>query len=618
MRIEKLELKNFRSHQVTQFLFDRVNVVRGLHAVGKSSVALAIEFILTGACAVTDTAGRGADQLLMDGANEFVITARIGLTPKPSDPGAVIQRSRNKAGGNFIIKAGQGDKKKNLVARQADAWIEEKIAPRQVLSAVLNAQRFFAMSDKDRKQLLTSALAADPVELPKDVQESLKQFLDDVPEAVNGPDDVEFYYKQLYELRREKNASRRDMGALEEPEKPEGMPSADETRKKLATVRLELGKLEHERATVTGNHAGYLRDLRRAEEDLKEHQPAILDEATMTELTRHAGKKEAAAMLDRKIADLQNFDIARINQQMHVLTKDPGNCPTCGKPMEKSDTSEQLNNLQHRLEIAQKDLEEAMAKREPLGDPAEAERKLAAHRRAIPKVAAAEKIIAELKGIQPTVDTSDYDAQIAPLKEKITRGEDVLTRINMFEGEMARYQVELRQRKELDEKLTRLEGLVKYFSPDGELRPLLVGGKLAGFNDAINQVLERFGFAATIMLDPFGMVVSTSPHISSPPRQLDQLSESEAFRFGVAFQIALAEATGVGIVVIDRADLLLPGVQKFLNQALMESKLDQAFILAAKEDLAIKVMPPAGVKIFDLDKDAKGRTQIAAVHGEAA
>ena len=45
MFIEKLELKNFRSHQRTNFQFERVNVIRGHHAVGKSSIALAIEFL---------------------------------------------------------------------------------------------------------------------------------------------------------------------------------------------------------------------------------------------------------------------------------------------------------------------------------------------------------------------------------------------------------------------------------------------------------------------------------------------------------------------------------------------------------------------------------------------
>ncbi len=154
---------------------------------------------------------------------------------------------------------------------------------------------------------------------------------------------------------------------------------------------------------------------------------------------------------------------------------------------------------------------------------------------------------------------------------------------------------------------------MKYFGADGELRPLLVGNKLTGFNDAINKVLERFEFSCVMNLEPFGIVVTTGAQ-SAQPRQLDQLSESEAFRFGVAFQIALAEATGVKLVVIDRADLLLPGVQRFLNAALMESDLDQAFILAAKEDLELKQLPPTGVKIFDLEKDGKGRTDVAEVH----
>jgi hypothetical protein len=617
MFIEKLELKNFRSHQHTTFEFERVNVIRGNHAAGKSTLALAIEFLLTNSCGVTDAAGRGADQLLMHGSDEFLVRGRIGLTADAKSPGAVIARSRNKAGGNLMIKAGS----KNIVSKSAEGWLDEKLAPRPVLSAVLNAQRFLQMAEKDRKQLLTMALAADPVQLEPEIATALKQFeetVDLVDEGrIDDPAHAQLVYDKLYARRREVNATLRDLGALEEPERPKGMPAADETRTKMEGLRKELADLSRERATRVATHQANRERLARARQDLTELEPHLLEEGEMTLLTLQAGKKESAATLDSQITTT-NYAILDGQRQIRELKADPGNCPTCGAARPKRDTSEQINHLEHKMEIATKDRDELQMKRDALGDPAAAEQKLQAHRRAVPKVAAAEKTIAELGEIEHDVDVTDIDEKIARLGERIAKGDDVLRRIHTFEGELAAYQREKKQREDLEHKVHTLEHLVNYFGPNGELRPLLMGDKLTGFAASMNEVLKRFGFFCELSLEPFSVRVTylrgDEPETSWPPLDLGQLSESEAFRFGVAFQIALAEATGVNLVVIDRADVLLPGTQRFLNAALMDSKLDQAFVLAAKEDFSLKSAPPAGVKIFDLGKDEQGHTQVADIH----
>jgi hypothetical protein len=616
MFIEKLELKNFRSHQHTKFEFARVNVIRGQHAQGKSSIALGIEFMLTNQCGVTDAGGRGADQLLLHGADEFMVRGKIGLSDDRKKPGAVIARSRNKAGGNLMIGVSTG-KVKNLVAKNAESWIEEKLAPRPVLSAVLNAQRFLQMPEKDRKQLLTMALAADPVELPTEIREALGKFVDEAPTHIDGPSDADFYYDTLYKRRREVNSLLNDMGALEPPAKPQGMPSAGEVKDKISGLRKELNALLNAMSSHVAQFQSHKTNLQRAHLDSKEYTPQILDEKEMERLNKQAGCKQAAATLDLEIAQ-KLFSIRQLGDEIAQLKEDPGNCPTCGQSRPRRDTSEQINNTQHRLEIARRDLDDLKKKREPLGNPAEAEQKLAAHRKAIPKAAAAEKTIAELDGITDTVDTQEWDEKIAPLNDRISKGEAVLEQINKFEGETAGYEREKKQRDELTTKVGTLQMLIDYFGANGELRPKLVGDKLGGFLAAVNVVLKRFGFYAEINLEPFSVRVTylrgDKPEPSWQPLDLGQLSESEAFRFGVAFQISLAEATGVNMVVIDRADLLLPGTQRFLNAALMDSKLDQAFILAAKEDLELKQLPPDGVRIFDLKKDEHGHTQIGAVH----
>ena len=82
---------------------------------------------------------------------------------------------------------------------------------------------------------------------------------------------------------------------------------------------------------------------------------------------------------------------------------------------------------------------------------------------------------------------------------------------------------------------------------------------------------------------------------------LKQLSESERFRFCIAFQLALATSTGIRFVVIDRADVLDKERRKLLTVLLSNSDVEQAIVLATGgEPPPIPV--PAGVKFLDLTR----------------
>lgn len=98
--------------------------------------------------------------------------------------------------------------------------------------------------------------------------------------------------------------------------------------------------------------------------------------------------------------------------------------------------------------------------------------------------------------------------------------------------------------------------------------------------------------------------------------ELSQLSESEQFRFSVAFSVALAEATGVGLVVIDKADQLLAEPWQRLGGMLLKEiasgRLDQAIVMRSEDvaNLDEPVNVPEGVVFFHLE-NANGATEIA-------
>src|SRR4029077_9504093 len=87
MRIQTLILKNFRLHQETILDLDRFNFVRGPNGSGKSSIQMALEYLFTGRCAMTDAAGRGAEALIRSGENEFEVLATL-------ESGETISRRR--------------------------------------------------------------------------------------------------------------------------------------------------------------------------------------------------------------------------------------------------------------------------------------------------------------------------------------------------------------------------------------------------------------------------------------------------------------------------------------------------------------------------------------------
>jgi predicted ATPase len=69
MKLQTLALKNFRSHEETVLELDRLNFIRGPNGCGKSSIQMALEYLFTGRCQLTDAAGRGTSPAFWQGQN---------------------------------------------------------------------------------------------------------------------------------------------------------------------------------------------------------------------------------------------------------------------------------------------------------------------------------------------------------------------------------------------------------------------------------------------------------------------------------------------------------------------------------------------------------------------
>src|SRR5713226_6830180 len=139
MRIVTLTLKNFRSHQETLLELERLNFVRGPNGCGKSSIQMALEYLFTGRCQMTDAAGRGAEALIRAGAKELEVSATL-------ENGESIGRRRTPR--SHIVEL-NGER---VPVDAAQASLEKRFGSADVLSAALNAGRFIEMSEAEQKR----------------------------------------------------------------------------------------------------------------------------------------------------------------------------------------------------------------------------------------------------------------------------------------------------------------------------------------------------------------------------------------------------------------------------------------------------------------------------------
>jgi hypothetical protein len=194
------------------------------------------------------------------------------------------------------------------------------------------------------------------------------------------------------------------------------------------------------------------------------------------------------------------------------------------------------------------------------------------------------------------------------LAERINKGERVLEKAQQGQSAQQTWKVYVREKSSLETRIGLLDKLVEFFGPTGAMM-VQASGRIGSFAESLSAHLAAFGYGCNFTLDPFEIRV-ISPTDNHCGLSLKQLSESERFRFSIAFQIALAAATGLRFMVIDRADVLDKERRKLLTVLLSNSDVDQAIVLATSEEAPPPIVPE-GVKFLDLGEGRKGDRLLA-------
>jgi len=586
MRIQKLTLKNFRSHQETVLELDRFNFIRGPNGCGKSSIQMALEYLLTGRCQLTDGAGRGAEALIRVGKKELEVSATF-------QNGETICRRRTAR--SHIVEING----KRVPVDTAQVALEKRFGPADVLSAVLNSGGFMAMPEAEQKNLLAQVVDAGRIEIPEQIAETLRA-VSEQPPRLASVSDVEAAHRRFYDLRTEASRALKVLGQMEKPDIPSDLPSVQEVQKKLAELRQQKESLVAQKAEADAKWQTAQARLKQVQTEIEELSSEILSARQEQELRQlecqqgHAEKRRQE--LANLIAEQKTFE-----NRLAVTQSLKGKCPSCGQSISEAVKTREVEALRERLAHLEGLIQGTREKLNEYADIEVARSRLEGHRMTVSRRA---KLLVEQSKLQevPQPNGEDVGGRLAILTERINKGERVLEKAQQAQSTIDRWESNVRERSSLEARIGLLDQLTEFFGPNGAMMEQ-AGSQMEPFKEKLNRQLAIFGYACNLRLEPFEIRVSSAG--GGPGLVLKQLSESERFRFGIAFQLALATATGMRFVVIDRADVLDRPRRKVLTALLLSGEIEQAIVLATGED-ALPSIVPEGVKFFDLGEGRKG------------
>lgn len=637
MRINRLYLQNFRNHRDTDVSLDTVNIFVGRNNAGKSSLLAGIEWALTGRCAWTDKAGRGAGDLIRSGAKS--VTALVDL----AGVGPVV-RTLNPNG--FTVKDETG-----VQAAQAKLY-HELSTDENALRVTLSASAYLTMSPAEQKNFLFSFLglrwdigiiltalkewAAKQRIEPPQIEALLKKVQPLYPPNVQaGPEILDAIEKKVREYRRD---TKRDIARIKAAqEELDTTPPAECKGVSLDDILVQLAELRSERDNILTMHADRKRseDRRRAlESELAAARSRLRQtEGALAHLDGQAPDRpfstpdraaldEAAAKVAQaqsRVAGLES-ELRTLQAAAEALGQATGRCPlapdliTCpmtpGKrTMLIEDLSNQVDKKMDEINLARTVLDQARREYEQyknLAERARAAERAAqeAEREKAHLSAQAEELRGRVNDLESQLEK--YDAlkapDLSPLKAldvRIAKGEALVDKMKAYERARSQAEAFTRDLTVLSAELEEYELLTKAFGPNG-IRRCILANSLDPFTERVNANLARLTDGVySIEFSPDMDINVKASGVTIPARLL---STSENLRVGIAIQEALAAWLGLRFLAIDGADLLDQENRDRLTEFALglaeKGEFDQIIIASTVGDVKPRNPGLPGFKMF--------------------
>ena len=543
-------------------------LLAGLNGSGKSSVADAIAWALTGHCRGTDARGTGAEVLIPEGTK----TAEVAVTV--DGIGRVARTYAEKGGGAFSVEGFTGTSE----IQKAALFIKLETTP-EFLSAVLDTAVFLDLNHVEAKAMVLSLLGVKiTVQDTKAPHGTLSYTLDE----------LDIRYKQAFEDRK---LAKRALAQCVLPPKPAvaQMPTLEAIEGQLTKLRTALGVLRQETGAVSGRRTALQDEQGRlqvmidqpAGEDLSGQIDALQAELTALEAVIAPVQAPAPAKGDpKRLSFLRSQAVAL---EAHV--------PSAGCVLNPKvaclTPSKQFQMAVGDVRAEMLMLVPLMASAKPQ---APAESPLTALRRRLQSlellrvnqqaiITEATKATGRIEAIRQELDalpsTATQDAEIQTTEGRIAKGEQLLREARAHWQAVDSYDKTVRQHQTLKTDVDRLEALVEQLGPNGVRVPALKAA-LGTFEAAVNPYVEPFGWTITFSVEPWGVFANGRP--------VETYSESERFRIGLSLQLGIAMLSGLKFAIVDRIDMLTAANRALVTKMLLSAPLDQILILSSWED----------------------------------
>lgn len=573
MRIDRIELTNFRNFEHLDLTFDDRTLIVGPNGAGKSTIIDGIAWVLTGHCRGTDARGAGAKALIRQGADAATVALTLQGVP-------TITRTVRADGSTST------NVKPDIIQAKLGATDAQ-------ITACLYSRAFFDLHHADAKDLLFGVLDVK-------VDPSL------IPElALSGPVDLAELDRLYQDAFNGRAVAKKALAAVHIPDPPKVAaidvgPVADldlvALREAVKLARQSYRSALAQAAQSTAQAERLDGDLRRWEalaadtgiaDRRKVHQDAIdagqaKRDALMKDQAAIVGAAESTDDLDRAKAQAQavidrigNHDPAVgcvLDRAIPCLT-DAKEFAGRGKAAAKT-----LKDLAARLKKADQDRRKALELEGQIREVNQgilyAQNQVAKLDDQMAKAAQAAGQVATLSVDLGTMKAQvDKDrAMVAKLDAEVTKLETTLDQATQYQAATAGRTDALARKADLEAEVGRLDALVDKLGPKG-VRVIALSQALGDFEQAVNAALEGVGYELGFG-DPWQVQVNGRPY--------DLLSDGEKLAVGVAFQNALAAISGLDLVAVDATETTVGTLRQAITAVLMLSPVRQALVAIAK------------------------------------
>jgi DNA repair exonuclease SbcCD ATPase subunit len=447
---------------------------------------MALEYLFTGRCEVTDAAGRGAEALIRSGAKDLEVSATL-------ENGETICRRRTSRS-HLVELNGQ-----RVPVDAGEASLGEQFGPTDVLSAVLHAGRFIEMSDAEQKKLLAQVVAAGKADIPDEISDALRSIYEEPPRLASVAD-VEAAHRRFYDLRAATSRGLKALGQMNKPDIPSDLPPVKEVKKKLEDLRQQKERLVAQKAQGEATWESTQARLKQVQVEIEEVSSQILSPSQEQELAELASRRGDAERLRQELTGLIAEQKA-VEISLAAIEGLGGKCPTCRRPISGDVKGEEIEALRERLADLDGLIHGTNEELNEYAEVAAAASRLEGHRKGLGRRAKLEEEQSNLRSVQRP-NAGDLESRMTILVERINKGERVLEKAQQLGNARDRWETYLGEKSALETKISLLERLTEFFGLGGPIMGQ-ASGRMASFTDNLNRHLAAFGYTCNIAFEPF-------------------------------------------------------------------------------------------------------------------